>query len=173
MTQNGLKWILNTTFKNVTFCRQGNVTFVNVFFKASLRNQWSLIWRSNRTMTLSYPVVSELWDQGKRRNICIIFSDIPSLKSGSLLFPHISWFSVLSGDFSDISVISDFPTVISHMCVIFPPLKCHTPVWYFFPFLNYHFHSFHTWVDSWNHIFQNVSDSGYQTHLTVWFPIVC
>ena len=94
MTQNGLKWILNTTFKNVTFCRRGNVTFVTIFFflKASLRNQWSLIWRSNRTMTLSYPVVSELRDQGKRRNICIIFPDIPSLKSGSLLFPHISWF---------------------------------------------------------------------------------
>ena len=172
MTQNGLKWILNTTFKNVTFCRWGNVTFVTIFFflKASLRNQWSLIWRSNRTMTLSYQVVSELWDQGKRRNICIIFSDIPSLKSFFLISVD---FSVLSVDFSDISVISDFPSVISHMCVIFPPLKCHTPVWYFFPFLNYHFHSFHTWVDSWNHIFQNVSDSGYQTHLTVWFPIVC
>ena len=36
MTQNGLKWILNTTFGNVTFCRRDPppiVTFVTIFFK--------------------------------------------------------------------------------------------------------------------------------------------
>ena len=40
ITQNGLKWILNTTFKNVTFCRRDpppNGTFVtNFFLKGSL-----------------------------------------------------------------------------------------------------------------------------------------
>ena len=39
MTQNGLKWILNTTLKSMEFCRYGKFhTFFSFFFKASLKS---------------------------------------------------------------------------------------------------------------------------------------
>ena len=119
MTQNGLKWILNTTFKNVTFCRWGNVTFVTIFFlKASLRNQWALIWRSNAEQwhyptrwCLNYEI------RGRGGIYALYFLTFRSWKVDLCFFLVSVDFSVLSGDFSDISVISDFPSVISHTCL--------------------------------------------------------
>ena len=36
MPQNGMKWILNTTLKDVTLGTNPNVTFITISFKASL-----------------------------------------------------------------------------------------------------------------------------------------